>query len=152
MDYLFSEGDKVRVIRNIRDDGTYPGATRGELLVKRGTIGYVQDTGTFLLDQIIYAVHFIEINKVIGCREEELIEGDALWSPSQFEFRDKVKAKMSFALDDQIVVKKGAIGEIMKIWYLPEQHIEYNVYFENQPILRIPESALELAYSHLNAT
>lgn len=146
MNYQFAEGDKVRVIRNIRDDGTYPGAKRGDMLVRRGSIGYVQDTGTFLLDQIIYAVHFIEEGKVIGCREEELIGGDELWSPSQFEFRDKVKTKLSLAVDDKIVAKKGEIGEIMKVWYLPDETVEYNVYFEDQPVLRVPERVLELAY------
>ena len=40
-------GTGVRVIRNIRNDGTYPGEAVGALLVRRGTVGYVRDVGTF---------------------------------------------------------------------------------------------------------
>jgi hypothetical protein len=39
VDYLFDFGDAVRVIRNVKDDGTYPGANVGQLLVRRGSIG-----------------------------------------------------------------------------------------------------------------
>ena len=73
----FDYGDKVRVIRNIRNDGTYPDMETGALLIRRGSIGNVQNLGTFLEDQIIYTVHFFDLNRIVGCREEELIAGDA---------------------------------------------------------------------------
>ena len=44
----FEYGEEVRVIRNVRNDGTFPGTEIGELLIKRGSIGYVQNIGTFL--------------------------------------------------------------------------------------------------------
>ena len=52
-------GDDVRVIRNVRNDGTYPGEQIGALLIRRGSTGTVIDIGTFLQDQIIYTVHFL---------------------------------------------------------------------------------------------
>ena len=86
---IFDYGDAVRVIRNIRDDGTYPGAGTGKLLVRRGSVGYVRNLGIFLQDQIIYSVHFFELGGiVVGCRERELIAADAPWVPSRFEFLD----------------------------------------------------------------
>lgn len=40
-------GDTVRVTRNVRNDGTYPGAEVGELLISAGSMGTVIDIGTF---------------------------------------------------------------------------------------------------------
>ena len=52
-------GDDVRVIHNVRNDGTYPGEQVGALLIRRGSTGTIIDIGTFLQDQIIYTVHFL---------------------------------------------------------------------------------------------
>lgn len=41
--FTFSEA--VRVVRAIRNDGTYAGLPSGALLVRRGSIGYVRDWG-----------------------------------------------------------------------------------------------------------
>jgi hypothetical protein len=49
----------VRVLRNVRNDGTFPGLNLGAPLVRRGSTGYVCDLGLFLQDQIIYTVHFL---------------------------------------------------------------------------------------------
>jgi nitrogen fixation protein NifZ len=57
----FEYGESVRVIRNIRNDGTFPNIATGALLIKRGSVGYVTNIGTFLQDQIIYTVHFLGI-------------------------------------------------------------------------------------------
>ena len=46
-------GDAVRVTRNVRNDGTYPGAAVGDLLVRRGRVGHVRNVGTCLQDPII---------------------------------------------------------------------------------------------------
>jgi hypothetical protein len=69
-------GDAVRVTRNVRNDGTFPGVPTGDLLVRRGRIGHVRDVGTFLQDQIIYSVHFLDEGRLVGCREEELVGVD----------------------------------------------------------------------------
>ncbi|VTO24745.1 nifZ protein [Klebsiella variicola] len=65
--FTFSEA--VRVVRAIRNDGTYAGLPSGALLVRRGSIGYVRDWGVFLQDQIIYQIHFPDCDRVVGCRE-----------------------------------------------------------------------------------
>ncbi|NJN47395.1 MAG: nitrogen fixation protein NifZ, partial [Candidatus Competibacteraceae bacterium] len=83
----FDYGAEVRVTRNIRNDGTYPGMSRGDLLVRRGSTGLVRDIGRFLQDQVIYAVLFPHgESRLVGCREQELIPVDAPWIPNQFEF------------------------------------------------------------------
>ncbi len=89
-------GEAVRVTRNVRNDGTYPGKEIGELLVRRGSVGHVIEMGTFLQDQVIYTVHFLDQGKMVGCRVEELIPADAPWNPSRFEFRDKVVCLLEF--------------------------------------------------------
>ena len=45
-------GDSVRLIRNVRNDGTYPGMDTGTLLIRRGSVGCVYDVGTYLQDQL----------------------------------------------------------------------------------------------------
>ena len=94
----FDYGAEVRVIRNLRNDGTHPGSDKGTLLVRRGATGIVRDVGTFLQDQVIYTVHFTLEDLIVGCRDKELIPADAPWVPNRFEFGDKVKAKVLLAL------------------------------------------------------
>ena len=98
MMYEYEYGQAVRLTRNVRNDGTYPGLDIGHLLIRRGAIGYVRDVGLFLQDQIIYSVDFIDEGKMVGCREEELIGADEPWVPSLYEFRDKVLAKVPLAM------------------------------------------------------
>ena len=66
----FDYGAEVRVTRSVRNDGTFPGLPTGALLVRRGSVGFVRDVGTFLQDQIIYTVHFLQDDRIVGCREE----------------------------------------------------------------------------------
>ncbi|HQF31349.1 MAG TPA: nitrogen fixation protein NifZ, partial [Hyphomicrobiales bacterium] len=88
----FDYGEEVRVVRNLRNDGTFPGIATGVLLVRRGSTGVVRDIGTFLQDQVIYTVHFTEADILVGCRDRELIGIDAAWVQSRFEFGEKVIA------------------------------------------------------------
>ena len=136
-------GDEVRVTRNVRDDGTYPGAQMGELLVRRGSVGHVVDVGTFLMDQIIYSVHFLDINRIVGCREEELIGAEEDWVPSRYETRERVRAGRPLGVNGEVLVPVDAIGEIMKVLRADGQ-AAYHVHFDCQPgrIFAIPEAAL----------
>jgi nitrogen fixation protein NifZ len=136
-------GDTVRVTRNVRDDGTYPGAQMGELLVRRGSVGHVVDVGTFLMDQIIYSVHFLDINRIVGCREEELIGGDEEWVPSLYETRERVRAGKQLSANGEILVPVGAIGEILKVLRV-DGAATYHVHFDCRPgrVFAIPEAAL----------
>jgi nitrogen fixation protein NifZ len=68
----FEMGEKIRVRKLIRNDGTFPGKEIGEHLAKKGDTGYVVGIGTFLQTYYIYAVHFIEKGYVVGCRAKEM--------------------------------------------------------------------------------
>ena len=94
----FEYGAAVRVVRNLRNDGTYPGEPTGTLLVRRGSVGYVRDVGTFLQDQLIYSVDFFDQQRMVGCREQELQPADDPWIPTRFEFRDKVTPTVNLAI------------------------------------------------------
>lgn len=138
----FEYGDEVRLTRNVRNDGTYPGMEIGDFLVRRGSVGYVQDVGTYLQDQIIYKVHFVEADKLVGCREEELIGGNEPWNPSIFEFRDKVICTKSLAINGEVVVESGVKGEVLKVLRDMPGGVQYHVRFPGRT-LQVPESILD---------
>jgi nitrogen fixation protein NifZ len=69
---VFDYGQKVRSSKNIRNDGTFPGKEIGEILVKKGDIGYVTSIGTFLQQFYIYGVDFYEQGHVVGMKSKEL--------------------------------------------------------------------------------
>lgn len=139
----FDFGEAVRVTRNVRNDGTYPGMPVGELLIRRGSVGNVIEMGTFLQDQVIYTVHFLDQGRMVGCRMEELIPADAPWNPSRFEFRDKVVCCLDLGVNGQVIVEKGSEGEVLKVLRetLP---LQYHVRFPGRT-LQVPESVLEPA-------
>ncbi len=135
-------GDEVRVIRNVRNDGTYPGLEVGAPLVRRGSVGHVVNVGTFLQDQVIYSVHFLNEQRLVGCREEELIPADAPWSPSRFEFRDKVSSRINLSVEGEIVAAVGAEGEILKVLRNDDPaQVQYHVRFPGRT-LQVPENLL----------
>jgi len=137
----FDYGDAVRVIRNVRNDGTFPGEKTGNLLVRRGSIGYVRDIGTFLQDQIIYTVHFLDAERVVGCREEELIDTEEPWIESRFESREKVRNTVPLGMNGEVVVPQGSIGEIIRVVRNEDENL-YHVLFTDK-VLVVPERGLE---------
>lgn len=145
MNARWEYGEAVRLTRNVRNDGTYPGLDPGAPLVRRGSIGYVVDVGTFLQDQVIYSVNFLDEGKIVGCREEELIGAEEAWTPSRFEFRDKVKATRQLAVGGEVLITVGAIGEVMKVIRDAPGGVAYHIHFDDLPgrVLQIPESILE---------
>jgi nitrogen fixation protein NifZ len=70
---LYDYGDKVVSRFNIRNDGTYRGKEIGEVLVKKGDVGYVSSIGTFLQQYYIYGVDFYERGNLVGMRSRELV-------------------------------------------------------------------------------
>jgi nitrogen fixation protein NifZ len=140
-------GDAVRVIRNVRNDGTYPGLKVGDFLVRRGSVGHVRNIGTFLQDQIIYSVNFLEEGKIVGCREEELIGADDPWTPSKFEFREKVVAVKGLSVGGEVLIETGAIGEVIKVIRDAPGGVAYHIHFDSLPgrVLQIPEGILASA-------
>ncbi len=137
-------GDAVRVTRNLRNDGTFPGADIGELLVRRGRIGHVRNIGSFLQDQIIYSVHFLEEERLIGCREEELIGAEEAWIDSRFEVRQKICAARALAVRGEIRVPLGSPGEILNLERAQTDGVVYHCHFDCLPgiPLSVPEAAL----------
>jgi nitrogen fixation protein NifZ len=137
----YEYGDEVRLIRNVRNDGTYPGKDVGELLIQRGAIGCVYDVGTYLQDQLIYRVHFLDTGCTVGCREEELIPADAYWISNRFEFRDAVVATVSMSSQGEAVVQPGDLGEISRV-IREDGKLFYHARFHGRTF-QVPEAALE---------
>lgn len=134
----------MRITRNVRNDGTFPGMEPGAFLMRRGAVGHVINVGTFLQDQIIYSVHFLEYDRVVGCREEELIDAEEAWTPSRFEFREKVRASKTLSIGGEIKVPVDSPGEIIKVLRDTPGGVAYHVHFSclvGEPLI-VPESAL----------
>lgn len=142
MEKRFDYGDEVRVTRNVRNDGTYPGLDTGTLLVRRGSVGHVVNVGTFLQDQIIYTVHFLDDGMMVGCREEELVAASEPWVPNLFEFRDKVTPRMTLAVGGEVIAAPGDAGEIEKLIRDMPSGIHYHARFAGRTLL-VPETALQ---------
>jgi nitrogen fixation protein NifZ len=68
----FNYGEKVKSKKVVRNDGTFPGKDVGEILVKKGEIGYVGSIGTFLQQFYIYGVEFVDTGYKVGMRKKEL--------------------------------------------------------------------------------
>lgn len=145
----YEYGEEVRVTRHVRNDGTYPGLEIGDHLVKRGSTGFVTSIGTFLQDQIIYGVHFLEADKLVGCREEELVAASEPWVPSRFEFRDKVIAKISMSVQGELVVRPGDAAEIIKVDREHSNGVHYHARFPGRTLL-VPEGTLDFNPGYQN--
>jgi len=147
MEQRFDFGVAVRLTRNVRNDGTFPGLDVGNLLIKRGSVGYVMNVGTFLQDQIIYTVNFLDQGRVVGCRDEELIGADEPWVESRFETREKVRARLALSLRGEVVVAPGSEGEVFKVLRdLPfdaNAGVQYHVHFPGGRMLQVPETLLD---------
>lgn len=74
----FAFGERVVSRTTIRNDGTFSGRDIGEVLVRKGDIGYVTSIGTFLQQYYIYAVEFVEHGYRVGMRAKELMTLDHL--------------------------------------------------------------------------
>ncbi|HEX5356207.1 MAG TPA: nitrogen fixation protein NifZ [Aquabacterium sp.] len=72
----FHYGERVVSRSTIRNDGTFNGKDIGDVLVKKGDIGYVVSIGTFLQQFYIYAVEFTEHGYRVGMRAKELMTLD----------------------------------------------------------------------------
>jgi nitrogen fixation protein NifZ len=143
MEQRFDFGAAVRLTRNVRNDGTFPGLDVGNLLIKRGSVGYVMNVGTFLQDQIIYTVNFLDQGRVVGCRDEELIGADEPWVESRFETREKVRTRLALSLRGEVVVPPGSEGEVFKVLRDLPGGVQYHVHFPGGRMLQVPEPLLD---------
>lgn len=154
MEQRFDFGQAVRLTRNVRNDGTFPGLEVGNLLVRRGSVGYVMNVGTFLQDQIIYTVNFLDQGRVVGCREEELIGADEPWVESRFETREKVRSRLALSIRGEVVVEAGSIGEVFKVLRdsdeEAQERVHYHVHFPGGHMLQVPEALLDSPEENLS--
>jgi nitrogen fixation protein NifZ len=79
----FLPGEKVRATRHVKNDGTYPRREIGDILVRKGEVGYVRDIGTFLQQFYIYAVEWIDSGTLVGMRAKELVSLDQTMPAAQ---------------------------------------------------------------------
>lgn len=87
----FGIGQKVKLLEDIKNDGTYPHAPVGVVMVKKDSIGYVKTVGEFLQVIRVYEVHFLELDalvEIVGCREHEL--------EAMEDYRDEVEEELEF--------------------------------------------------------
>ncbi|MFN3885656.1 MAG: nitrogen fixation protein NifZ [Aquabacterium sp.] len=88
----FTFGERVVSRTTIRNDGTFTGKDIGEVLVKKGDIGYVVSIGTFLQQFYIYAVEFTEHGYRVGMRAKELMTLDHLPEEILAQLGDKAES------------------------------------------------------------
>lgn len=72
----FFVGQKVELLEDIKNDGTYPHEPIGTLMMPKGAIGYVKKIDYFLQVIRVYEVHFLGVDapvEIVGCREHELL-------------------------------------------------------------------------------
>lgn len=68
----FKFGEKVKSKKVVRNDGTFNGRDIGEVLVKKGEVGYIKSINTFLQQFYIYAVDFPERGYAVGMKGREI--------------------------------------------------------------------------------
>lgn len=71
----FHIGQRVKLLKDIKNDGTYPFGAVGTLLMSAGSVGNVRKVGEFLQTIRVYEVHFTNLDmpvEIVGCREFEL--------------------------------------------------------------------------------
>jgi len=79
----FMPGETVQETRHVKSDGTYPRREIGDILVRKGEVGYVRDIGTFLQHFYIYAVEWIDSGTLVGMRAKELVSLDQTMPAAQ---------------------------------------------------------------------
>jgi nitrogen fixation protein NifZ len=80
----YDYGEKVKSLKTVRNDGTFPGKEIGDILVKKGDIGYVTSIGTFLQQFYIYGIDFVEHGYRVGMKGREL-ESLEYYAPGEEE-------------------------------------------------------------------
>ena len=95
----FHIGQKVRLLNDVKNDGTYPFGAVGTLLMPAGSEGHVRKIGDYLQTITIYEVHFFNLEmpvEIVGCREHELEPLEDFVDPEEEErewFRNYQKSK-----------------------------------------------------------
>jgi NifZ domain. len=64
------------------------------------------------MDQIIYQVHFLDDDLVVGCREQELLPLSVPWHAGQFQYGDRVACRHALSVNGEVVIAAGEHGRI----------------------------------------
>ncbi|MBI4666234.1 MAG: nitrogen fixation protein NifZ [Nitrospinae bacterium] len=125
----FQVGDCARLLYDIVSDGTVYGMRRGELIQRAGAVGYVKRQGWFL-DSLVYDIHFMDGDKIIGCREHELQEGLKPWAPPLFAKGELVKSPLGLTKNGVEMAPAGATGTIRAVRHMEPHGYVYEVLFD----------------------
>lgn len=128
--YRYAEGEEVRLLYDVVSDGTYHGVPRGQPLVSAGATGFIMQAGV-VLDDLVYDVHFLDIDRVVGCREPEIILASADWRPPHFAKGAVVHASVELHHRKETLALIGDPGVVTAVRYLPGQGYVYETRFEN---------------------
>ena len=71
----FAVSERVRSLRQVKNDGTYPHKDIGEIVVHDGDTGYVRERWSFL-GTIYYTVEFVDRAVVVIMSGRELVPAD----------------------------------------------------------------------------
>lgn len=140
----FGYGEEVRLITNIRNDGSFQNGLKGECLMRRGETGFVRHAGLFLQDQVVYQIHFLASNQIIGCKETELMRADQPWVMNAFEYGDKVFLTQPLAMQQKMIAERGDRAFIIGVQREDneqENTMMYRIQVNEFDVL-VPESAL----------
>lgn len=107
----FRLGQRVRITKPIRNDGSNPFNEPNEILVPTGAEGYVKHIGDYLQVLRIYEVHFIEEGNTFGCREAELEAVDDIGG------YDEVEEELRWLREHRAekAAKKAALEQSQKV-------------------------------------
>jgi nitrogen fixation protein NifZ len=136
----FEYGSEVRLISNIRNDGSFDGSLKGKCLMRRGSTGFVRHAGYYLQDQVVYQIHFLESNQIIGCKETELVSASLPWTMNAFEYGDSVCLTIPLKMNDQLIAQPGDDVSIIAVQRETDA-IEYRIQLNDLDIV-VPERAL----------
>lgn len=116
----FAAGAEVRVVRNVRNDGSFYGIDKGALIVAEGDVGVVRKHGWLLQDQLIYEVFFPESGNLVGLRDAEVIAAELPFTPCQFRMLDFAQLTVSLASQGELLARKG--DHVQVSWIARDLH------------------------------
>lgn len=139
----FEVGDKARVVRTVRNDGSYQqGLKKGECLVQAGSVGFVRSFGYYLQNKVVYRVYFPDVDREIGVKSEELIDAKLAWYPNPYHLKQRVILASSLAHHGQLIASKGDEVTVIRIERdLESGKLRYQVQFSGRWVW-LPLSAI----------
>jgi nitrogen fixation protein NifZ len=83
----------------------------------------------------------VDVGRIVGCRDEELIGADEPWVPSRFATRDRVITLRTLVVNGDTRAVAGAVGEVIKVLRATPDGVQYHVRFSER-VLQVPEAVL----------